>query len=141
MTENSLERLLEEFQLLAIDLMSQRDYPLQARKPVLELKNKYFEAPAAKNLFVGREALLEQVSTAFIANPFQSGNHLAHDPRTPSSSINTLGTQAPSSQSEHESRQHPATGARLQQRFVIYGLSGSGKTEFCLKFCERNQRQ
>lgn len=30
---------------------------------------------------------------------------------------------------------------QAQKRFVIYGLGGSGKTEFCCKYAEINQRQ
>ena len=111
--KHSLDRILEDVQLL---LNRPREYPPQASKPVSEHTNRYFEAPAANHLFVGREALLEKVSTAFVASDS-------------------------STQSEHESEQPPTTRARLQQRFVIYGLSGSGKTEFCIKFCHRNQRQ
>ena len=33
----------------------------------------------------------------------------------------------------------PSLGARRQRRFVLYGLGGSGKTQFCLKFVQENR--
>ena len=111
--QNSLDRLLEEIQLLAIDLNRRRDYPPQACKPVLEHTNKYFEAPAATNLFVGREALLEKVSTAFAASPPEPGYHLVHEPWTPNFPITKNG--------------HPSafTSVRARARKTSYYQSSS----------------
>ena len=33
----------------------------------------------------------------------------------------------------------PSLGVRRQRRFVLYGLGGSGKTQFCLKFVQENR--
>jgi signal recognition particle GTPase len=31
--------------------------------------------------------------------------------------------------------------SRVQKRFVVYGLGGSGKTEFCCKFALENRQR
>ena len=35
----------------------------------------------------------------------------------------------------------PAIGTRVQKRFVIYGIGGEGKTEFCCKFTQDYRKQ
>ena len=37
--------------------------------------------------------------------------------------------------SEHVEKRH------VQKRFIIYGLAGSGKTEFCCKFAQDNRQR
>ncbi|KAI4164739.1 MAG: hypothetical protein LQ342_001714 [Letrouitia transgressa] len=104
----SLNRLLEQFGSLAIDLKAQLS-SLQPADPPPYVTNKHFHAPAVNVFFTGRKALLERLSVSFMING--EGGKQIIDPMP-----------------------------QAQKRFVIYGLGGSGKTEFCCKYAEINQR-
>lgn len=114
------------------------------RSPVPEPEpNPIFQAPAASPLFTGRTVLLSHVEEAFgLSTGLEE-----HDDR-PLSSSNTLVDMPPPSADALSvpmySWNRPTHGdafdlERKQKRFVLVGLGGSGKTEFCRKFAERNQ--
>lgn len=44
-------------------------------------------------------------------------------------------------QSSHKQDMGPEQTSTKQKRFVIYGVGGSGKTQFCCKFAEDNRDQ
>ena len=113
-----------------------------------ELSNVSFHAPAASDLFTGQTALLAQVKEAFrlTSKPIiRDSNVTAVSPQvlhpnvTPESksTSDTSALEKPPEQRQQSSEDIK----RKQKRFVLVGLGGSGKTEFCRKFAERNQSE
>ena len=146
MTEASLDRLLEEVQSLAATISkAQISSPSQKPAPKPGFTNKYFKAGAATHLFTGREDLLNHVKEAFILGASQSVDKPSQDEFDLSRSTTTMSTAStlvPSSRGLPEiDRQSSPDDTHSQKHFVIVGLGGSGKSEFCRKFCEANQTQ
>ena len=133
-----LQRLSEDIAAFMTDIKEQISSLQQAATPEPEVSNKHFQAPAASPLFTGMTVLLDQVEDAFglVSYPCAdsvveiskfSDNLIPHPfPSVASTAVATF------------NRSHFEYG-RMQKRFVIFGLGGSGKTEFCRKFAERNQ--
>ena len=110
----------------------------QAATPEPELSNKHFQAPTASPLFTGMRALLDQVEDAFglVSYSFADsayGTSKSLDSLVPHRSPSIASTAVASTNLP------PSGYEMMQKRFVIFGLGGSGKTEFCRKFAERNQ--
>lgn len=47
--------------------------------------------------------------------------------------------QCPSRNDTRPTGYHMSSRKRIQKRFILVGLGGSGKTEFCRKFAAQNQ--
>ena len=123
-----------------LDLTGQVSSLQQAAAPESQFSNKHFQAPTASPFFTGREALLNQVEHAFGLVSYPSANFAAE---TSKSLDNLVPSSPPLIASDAVApSHHPSFGqGKTQKRYIIYGLGGSGKTEFCRKFAERNQRR
>ena len=91
---------------------------------------------------------LNQVEEAFglVTYPFlDAGGQLTKSPDSitlspPPSSVGKVSDQAMFQSNTESSHDHWAgRPKRKQKRFILVGLGGSGKTEFCRKFAEQNQ--
>lgn len=114
----------------------------------LQLSNHIFQAPAASDLFTGRMALLNQVEEAFglTRDPFlDAAAQLTRSPDSitlspPPYSAGSVSDEATFRSNTKSPRDDWAERSkRKQKRFILVGLGGSGKTEFCRKFAEQNQ--
>ena len=147
MTSTLLNESREEFAGFMTRLQDQLASLQQVAPPEPQLSNKIFQAPAATDLFTGRMALLNQVKEAFglVTYPF------VDDAAEPSRSSNSILLSSPlptagkaldlvqprsGTKSSHD---HSFGYRRRQKRFILVGLGGSSKTEFCRKFAEQNQ--
>ena len=109
--------------------------------------NQVFQAPAASDLFTGRTALLIHVREAFNLGNYRSGRNVEKyskvDKSTPpDSSTSGADDRMNPTRPQNGARpsyQPPPDLGRAQKRFILIGLGGSGKTEFCRKFAEQNQ--
>lgn len=147
MTSQSLEELKRDFAKSMVILQEQVASLQKAAPPDSPLSNKVYQAPAASDLFTGRTALLNQVEEAFnlATYPFIE----EYDETSKPAKIVRQGAllSADDKQSDPNlSRSTPTLGhkrshshIRKQKRFILVGLGGSGKTEFCRKFAEQNQ--
>jgi len=84
------------------------------------------------------EDLRESVSAATLAIKSASSNHYFDIPQ----SVSSIFTGRETLLKELRQIFVPARGIirdHHQQRFVIYGLGGSGKTQFCCKFAQDNR--
>ena len=111
--------------------------------PDSQSRNKIFQAPAASDLFTGRMALLNQVEEAFglVTYPFvDAAGELTKSPTSilPSPPQSTVSEESYQTKVRADPRPTHHHG-RKQKRFILVGLGGSGKTEFCRKFAEQNQ--
>ena len=112
--------------------------------PESRSRNKIFQAPAASDLFTGRMALLNQVEEAFglVTYPFiDTACELSTNivPSAPQSTISEESHQAKVRADPGPTHYHALGYGRKQKRFILFGIGGSGKTEFCRKFAEQNQ--
>lgn len=147
MTSELLNDSKEQFISFMTRLQEQIATFERAAPPEAQLSNLIFQAPAASDLFTGRLALLNQVEEAFglVAYPFLS------EVGEPSMSPHNISLDSPLSSGgkKWHSTQPQNIGrssnldrlglGRKQKRFILVGLGGSGKTEFCRKFAEQNQ--
>ncbi|KAL8993142.1 MAG: hypothetical protein Q9169_006574 [Polycauliona sp. 2 TL-2023] len=146
-TSGSLNELREDFAASMLQLQTQISSLQRIASPDSPLFNKIYQAPAASDLFTGRAALLNEVEEAF-GLATHPAMHFA-DVHLVSNKKNESSPQNPSTSGVSESpppyssaTQRPTSAPRhgkKQQRFVLVGLGGSGKTEFCRKFAEQNQ--
>lgn len=147
MTSNLLNESREEFAGFMTRLQDQMASLQRAAPPEPQLSNKIFQAPAASDLFTGRMALLNQVEEAFGLVTYPFVDNASELSKTPdrillNSSLSTTGKELDPAQPRRGSRSshHHSFGyGRRQKRFILVGLGGSGKTEFCRKFAEQNQ--
>ncbi|KAL8731007.1 MAG: hypothetical protein Q9166_003658 [cf. Caloplaca sp. 2 TL-2023] len=146
-TSDSLSDLRGEFTGFMTELKAQVLSLQQTAPADSPLSNKVFQAPAASDLFTGRMALLNQVEEAFGLTNYPTlhagGVHSkpAIDFLTDPPVLTTGEALGPS---PYERDAKPTRGpsssqGRKQKRFILVGLGGSGKTEFCRKFAEQNQ--
>ncbi len=133
-----LQRSSDDIASFMTDIKEQISSLQQAATPEPEFSNKHFQAPTASPLFTGMKVLLDQVEDAFglVSYPFADSAV-----ETSKSSDNLVPYPSPSitSTAVASTNRSPSGYGRMQKRFVIFGLGGSGKTEFCRKFAERNQ--
>ena len=130
MTGVSLDRLHEKIDGLSQDLLSKLATMRQDQHPVWDFKNRHYQAPAAIDLYTGRESLLMEVKAAFGLDSITT--RISED----SDSASLVSTATLIDDSSQLS-----TDAIIHKRFVLHGLGGAGKTEFCRKFAERNKNQ
>ena len=113
---------------------------------MLQFSNQIFQAPPASNFFTGRIPLLKQVEEAFglVTRPFSDDAGL-NSPDKVTLNLLSPSTGIPSDHSistgniERSHNRWTQQPQRKQKRFILVGLGGSGKTEFCRKFAEQNQ--
>ncbi|KAG8528162.1 uncharacterized protein KY384_007079 [Bacidia gigantensis] len=111
-SHHSMDEVKECMENIRSQLSSSR----QTAKPIPQLRNQYFQAPVASNMFTGREDMINELGNAFA---------LSFTPLDIEASDGSSSSKVPVS----------------QKRFIIFGLGGSGKTEFCRRFAEVYQRR
>lgn len=148
MTSDLLKESKAEFAGFMTRLQDQVESLQPTAPSKLQFSNHIFQAPAASDLFTGRMALLNQVEEAFglVTYPFlDATGQLTKSPDSitlspPPSSVGKASKEAPFRSNTEDSHDHWAgRSKRKQKRFILVGLGGSGKTEFCRKFAEQNQ--
>ena len=130
MTGASLDRLHERVEDLSQILQSKLSMLQHEPHPTWDFKNKHYQAPAAIDLYTGREALLTEVKAAFGLD--STAIETAED--SDSASVFSSTTLVDDSSQLD-------TDVVIHKRFVLHGLGGAGKTEFCRKFAERNKNR
>lgn len=116
-----------------LDLLNEQLASLRTSlTPVTDVPNKVFQAPSASIVFTGRESLLQHVERAFGLLPGSSQSSSSPSSLEALTKEKKPDVTDPGEISDHE---------RKQKRFVLIGLGGSGKTEFCCKFAERTQQR
>lgn len=138
MTSNLLNESREEFAGFMTRLQDQMASLQRVAPPESQLSNKIFQAPAASDLFTGMMALLNQVEEAFGLVTDPSADYASELLK---SSLSTTSKEPePAEPRSGTQPSHRSFGfKRRQKRFILVGLGGSGKTEFCRKFAEQNQ--
>ena len=148
MTYDLLKESKAEFASCMTRLQNQVESVQPTANSMLQFSNQIFQAPAASNLFTGRMALLKQVEEAFglIRHPSLDDarpltklpDRVTLNSLPPSTGIPLDQVSSPinTEPSHHHWTRQPQ---RKQRRFILVGLGGSGKTEFCRKFAEQNQ--
>ena len=148
MTSDLLKESKAEFAGFMTRLQNQVESLQPPAPSKLHFLNHIFQAPAASDLFTGRMALLNQVEEAFglFTYPFlDAASQLTISPDSmtlspPPSSVGIPSDQAINRSITESSHDHRVgRSKRKQKRFILVGLGGSGKTEFCRKFAEQNQ--
>lgn len=141
-TSDSLTGLRGDFAASMIQLQSQILSLQRQAPPESPLHNKIYQAPMASDLFTGRLALLNEVEAAF---------NLVTYPALHATGVHSVSMKEPqatrpapleSERSYSSAKLLPASASnyeKKQKRFILVGLGGSGKTEFCRKFAEQNQ--
>ncbi|KAL8658742.1 MAG: hypothetical protein Q9226_000813 [Calogaya cf. arnoldii] len=146
-TNDSLAGLRGDFAASMIQLQAQISSLQQVAPPESPLSNKIYQAPAASDLFTGRLALLTEVEAAFglVTYPalHATGVHsvsMKEHQTPPPTPMTSEVSRSPPLDSSAKSGPTSAPGhGKKQKRFILVGLGGSGKTEFCRKFAEQNQ--
>ncbi|KAL8784073.1 MAG: hypothetical protein Q9213_004200 [Squamulea squamosa] len=143
-TSDSLTGLRGEFSGCMAQLQAQVSALRQSAPPESPLANKVFQAPAASDLFTGRMTLMNQVAEAFdlVTYPVLHATGVYSEPIVVPATA--FATEVPPGQSLYEhgskiSHRLFQRHGRKQKRFILVGLGGSGKTEFCRKFAAENQ--
>ena len=148
MSYQSLEELKEQFGSSMI-MLQEQIASLQKAAPLdSPISNRVYQAPAASDLFTGRTALLNQVEEAFglVTYPFFEEHDEPSKPAkitrqslTSQTGYEQSEASVPQNKSPKSGHKHSHSHIRKQKRFILVGLGGSGKTEFCRKFAEQNQ--
>ena len=138
-----LDRILELLQSLAVDLKAPRSPPAEVPPPTT-VTNEHFQAPAlSNNVYTGRDELLKEVKAAFLISTSKSEeNSLQHSLPPSYSPLSIAETRGSSPQLSDESGQSSPSSdeSHTQKRFVLFGLSGSGKNRVLSQILRKNPK-
>ena len=148
MTSDLLNESKAEFAGFMTQLQNLAELRQSTATSILQFSNQIFQAPAASDLFTGRIKLLSQVEEAFslFRSPLlDATGQLTKSPDSIilSSSSSSAGIASDQARfrgnTEFSQDRWAGCSQRKQKRFILVGLGGSGKTEFCCKFAAQNQ--